>query len=315
MRRYAALCVAVLLVAGGIGTVPVAGHGNHLSADPQVVDDQVVFERAFLLADGYAVVHIDQGGSMGPTIGHTALSAGPHSNVAISVDEEFLSQIDGTAKVWVTLHRSDQDGEFDPTRDTPLTGIQGEPAGSVIPIRVSSDGNVNVAAQNFGSQRIDEAALEIPYVESNASGYLAVTAPDGSVVGSTSVAAGVTRNVTVDLTDEYFTSMPSNDSQQLTATMYRGDGDGSFDPETSRPVVVGGERVQTEFSVEKVQNASRTTSIVITAAGTTPPTASPATDSATTGASTPDSDGSMPGFGVGVAALALLAVTALARRR
>jgi PGF-CTERM protein len=318
MRRSLVPVLALLVALAGVTAIPVAAHGNHLSADAQVVDGHVVAERAFLLVDGYAVVHIDQGGSMGRAIGHKQLDAGPHSNLEIPVDEEFLSQIDGSATVWVTLHRSNGDGEFDPADDTPLIGIQGSAAGTTIPIQVADSGSVNVVARDFGEQRIDESAVEISRVELDDSGHLAVSNGDGDVVGSTALDAGVHENVTVDLDRSYYDSLAVNETTTLTASVYRDDDDG-FDASADDPVTIAGTPVATEFTIQKVENASRTTSIVITAAETkepntvAPTSAEPASSTAASTTASPNS-GPVPGFGVGATVLALLASLALVRR-
>jgi hypothetical protein len=322
MRRYLPPVVACLVVLAGFAALPVVGHGNHLTADAQVVDDHVVVERSFMLQDGYAVVHIDEGGQMGRAIGHRALSAGPGENYEISVDEAFLSQIDGAARVWVTLHRTDGDGEFEPNQDTPLTGVQGRAPGVVVPIYVSGDGNVNVVAREFGTQRIDRAAATVRRVETNRSGFVALADENGTVVGSAPVAAGTSENVTVDLERSFYESLGENESATLTATVHRDDGDGSFAPDADSVVTAGGTPVASEFEVTKVANASRMTSVVVTATGTTVPestTDDEGTDApsgsaeATTGT---DASSGSPGFGVLAAVgAALVAALAIVRRR
>ncbi|MFC6952775.1 DUF7282 domain-containing protein [Halorubellus litoreus] len=311
MRRYLAPVLACVVVLAALAALPVAGHGNHLTADAQVVDDHVVVERSFMLQDGYAVVHIDRGGQMGQAIGHVALSAGPDENYEIDVDEEFLSQIDGVAKVWVALHRTDGDGEFEPNQDTALTGIQGRVAGSVIPIYVSDDGNVNVVARDFGSQRIDDASVTVMRVESNRSGFVAVEDENGTVVGSAPVSAGTNANVSVPLESSFYESLDRNESAELTAAVYHDDGDGEFDASADRRVTVGGTPVASAFGVTKVANASRTTSIVVTATGTTAP--APTTTSAGSTATAADGSttgsggtGGAPGFGAVAAAVAVV---------
>ncbi|WP_323675807.1 hypothetical protein [Halorubellus sp. PRR65] len=317
MRRYFAPVLACFVVLATLAALPVAGHGNHLTADAQVVDDHVVVERSFILQDGYAVVHIDKGGQMGKAIGHAALKAGPDENYEIDVDQEFLSQIDGVAKVWVALHRTDGDGEFEPNQDTALTGIQGRVAGSVIPIYVSEDGNVNVVARDFGSQRIDDASVTVRRAESNRSGFVAVADENGTVLGSAPVSAGANENVSVPLAASFYESMARNESAQLTATVYRDDGDGEFDASADRPVTVGGTPVASEFEVTKVANASRTTSIVVTATGTTAPAPTTTSSGGSTAAGSGGSEtgsgeaGGALGFGAVAAGVALVAALAV----
>jgi hypothetical protein len=318
MRRYLAPVLACVVVLAGFAALPVVGHGNHLTTDAQVVDDHVVVERSFMLQDGYAVVHIDQGGQMGRAIGHVNLTAGPDENYAIPVDEEFLSQIDGAATVWVTLHRSDGDGEFEPNQDTALTGIQGRAAGVVIPVDVSDDGGVNVVAREFGTQRIDEPAATVRRVETNRSGFVALEDENGTIVGSAPVESGGNANVSVDLDASFYDSLADNESATLTAAVYHDDGDGAFAPDVDRLVTAGGTTVATEFEVTKVANASRTTSVVVTATGTTVPAsttdegASTSADGGVASATGSDGSGESPGFGVlaavGVALLVALAV-------
>jgi hypothetical protein len=322
MRRYLAPVMACFVVLAGFAALPVVGHGNHLTTDAQVVDDHVVVERSFLLQDGYAVVHIDQGGQMGRAIGHRALSAGPDENYEIPVDEEFLSQIDGTARVWVTLHRTDGDSEFEPNQDTALTGLQGRAAGVVVPIRVGDDGNVNVVAREFGTQRIDQPSATVRRVETNRPGFVVLEDGNGTVVGSAPVAAGTTANVTVDLQGSFYDSLGENESATLTATVYRDDGDGAFAPDADRAMTAGSTPVASEFEVTKVANAARTTSVVVTATGTTVPASTVDEQPSTTdddGGSTArtDASGGSPGFGVlaWVGAALLVAIAVVRRRR
>lgn len=321
MRRYLAPVLACFVVLAGFAALPVVGHGNHLTADAQVVDDHVVVERSFMLQDGYAVVHIDEGGQMGQAIGHRKLSAGPDENYEIPVDEEFLSRIDGSAQVWVTLHRTDGDGEFEPNQDTPLTGVQGQAPGVTVPIHVSGDGNVNVVARAFGSQRIDRAAATVRRVETNRSGFVVLEDENGTVVGSTPVAAGTTENVTVDLERSFYDSLGENESATLTATVHRDDGDGAFSADDPA-MTAGASPVASEFEVTKVANASRTTSVVVTATGTTVPASTtdegPSTTSGGEAVSTtgPEASGDSPGFGVLATVGGLLfAALAVVRRR
>jgi len=321
MRRYLAPVVACLVVAAGFAALPVVGHGNHLTTDAQVVDDHVVVERSFLLQDGYAVVHVDEGGRMGEAIGHRELAAGPSENYRIPVDESSLSQLDGTARVWVTLHRSDGDGEFEPGEDTPLTGVQGRASGVVVPIRVSDDGNVNVVARAFGTQRIDGPAATVRRVETNRSGFVVLADENGTVVGSRSIAAGTTENVTVALNRSFYDSLGENESATLTATVHRDDDDGAFSADDPA-VTAGSSAVASEFEVTRVANASRTTSVVVTATGTTVPASTVAEGASTTTsageASTtgPTSSDGSPGFGVLAAVgVVLLATVVVARRR
>ncbi|NHN41063.1 hypothetical protein G9C85_05355 [Halorubellus sp. JP-L1] len=331
MRRSVAPAVACLVVLAALTAIPVAGHGNHVTTDAQVVDDHVVVERSFVLADGYAVVHLDQAGQMGRVLGHVELSAGPDENYEIPVDEEFLSQVDGAATVWVTLHRSDGDGEFEPNQDTPLTGLQNQPAGVTVPIRVSDDGNVNVAAKDFSSQRIDSPSVTVRRVESNASGFVAVESGNGTVVGTAPVEAGVTENVSVPLSASFYEGLAENESASLTATMYRDDGDGEFQADADEVVRAGGTPVASEFGVTKVRNASRTTSVVVTATGTTVPRTTtaatgggessgsePGTDAAsgsTDGSGASGGSGELPGFGVVAVLFAALAAVVAVRIR
>jgi hypothetical protein len=311
MRRYLPPVLACVVVLAALAALPVAGHGNHLTADAQVVDDHVVVERSFMLQDGYAVVHIDKGGQLGQPIGHVALKAGPDENYEIAVDEEFLSQVDGVAKVWVALHRTDGDGEFEPNQDTPLTGLQGRVAGSVVPIYVSDDGNVNVVARDFGSQRIDDASATVRRVESNRSGFVALEDANGTVVGSAPISAGTNANVSVPLASSFYDSLERNESAELTAVVYHDDdGDGEFDANADRRVTVGGTPVASTFGVTKVADASRSTSIVVTATGTTAPapttTAGEPSTTAADGSTTASGDaGGASGFGAVAAAVAV----------
>jgi PGF-CTERM protein len=132
----------------------------------------------------------------------------------------------------------------------------------------------------------------------------------------------VNANVSVDLDASFYDSLADNESATLTATVYHDDGDGTFAPGADRLVTAGGTAVASTFEVTKVPNADRTTSIVVTATGTTVPAAT-TTDDATApaddpadSATDPTDSGETPGFGaLATAAAALAAALALARRR
>lgn len=308
MSMRAPVVVALLVALAAVGAVPVVGHGNHVSADPQVVDDHLVVESSFLAnrAGGYAVVHVDEGGRIGKPVGHVEVRTGREQAYAIDVNESFLSQVEGTASVWVVLHGTDGDGEFEPGDDEPIRGIGTGPASDRVRIAVGDEGNVNVAnGGGFGATAIDEPAVTLRRVETDGGGVVAVE-HNGSVVGTATVDAGVSENVTVSLEESFYDGLTMNESVPLRATVYREDGGGE-----RTAVAVGDETVSTRFDVKRVPDADRSTSIVVTATGTT---TSDGGDATTASPSTESTSGPTPGFGVAAAVLAALLGAAAVRR-
>lgn len=307
MSMRAPVVVCSLVVLAAVGAVPVVGHGNHVSADPQVVDDHLVVESSVIANQqgGYAVVHVDEGGKIGKPIGHVRIRGGRETAYAVPVDESFLSKVDGEASVWVVLHRTDGDGEFEPGVDTPIQGLQGRPASDRVPISTAGDGNVNVANGGLDARAIDDPSVTVQRVETSGSGVLAVE-HDGSVVGTTSVDAGVTENATVPLEPSFFEDLTMNESVQVRATVYHEDDAGE-----RTAAAVGDERVSTRFEVKRVADADRSTSIVVTATDTTPG----GDETTASSSSSPTEAGPTAGFGVAVAVLAALLGVASLRRR
>jgi MYXO-CTERM domain-containing protein len=309
MTPRAPVVVALVVVLAAVGAVPVVGHGNHVSANPQVVDDHLVVESSFLAnqAGGYAVVHVDEGDRIGKPVGHVRVRNGREEAYAVPVDESFLSKVEGTASMWVVLHGTDGDGEFEPGDDEPIRGIGTGPAGDRVRIAVGTEGNVNVASGGgLGATAIDEPAVTVRRLETNASGVVAIE-HGGSVVGTASVDAGVNENVTVSLDESFYDDLAMNESVQLRATVYREDDAGE-----RTAVAVGDERVSTRFEVTRVADADRSTSIVV------PATDAPTTDGGgetTAPSSTEPGSGPTPGFELAAAALAALLAVAAVRRR
>lgn len=133
----------------------------------------------------------------------------------------------------------------------------------------------------------------------------------GEFVGSSTVPAGTSRNVTVEVDEDHFRGQEG--SFVLYATIYRDDGDGAFDENDDDPFTAGSDTVSTRFGVEKTGG----------------PTPTPTTDddghdegdghdhehsptgTAIDGANETDDTGSSVGAGAGFGLLTSLAAAAL----
>jgi PGF-CTERM protein len=326
MRRPLALLLAFAMVSSLVA-MPVAAHGSHVRADPQVSDDgTLVVESMFSVNGGYLVVHRDQGDQPGRPVGVADIDSGARSNFEIQIDQQYWDEHEGNRTYWIVLHRDQNpdDGEFDPMVDSAVTGLHGSYVAARIPVGKSTDGPARVLAAEYNGQRTDSASVTLSRVQLNQPGYVVIqrvqSGAPAEVVGTRSLDAGTYDNLSVDIDGELFESMSVDDTQTVAATLHTSDGDGSFQPEHDTVVAPDGQPVRTFFSFSKVENASATTQPLIN----TPEGTQQRTPAETPGASeTPgpptesgSSTGTTPGFGV-VATLVgmLLALFAVQRRR
>lgn len=287
-------------------------HGNHVSADTQVVaDGEVLVESLFTIDGAYLVIRADDDGQLGSVIGTTRLEGGYHRAVTVETDPSYWEGRDGPTTVHAALHRDDGDDEFDPETDTLLRSPATGTAVATFTVR-AGDAAAHVSAQRFDGQTVADPRVAVGPVAMPEDGAVVVHAATedldvGDRVGERSLSAGRHDEVAVPVDEAYFESLGENGSARLWATV-------TVDGEA---VTVGGDPVRTLFSIE-VGNASAddwsiNTPVPTTAGGTdSPTTTAPASDTATT-----ESAGETPGFGTWAALAALVALVgaAAARRR
>lgn len=305
-----------------------AVHGYHVSAHPQVVDDAVVIESVFLMADGFLVVHADNDGRPGRVLGHVPVGMGSHTVVDVPL-EAGVTIPQTSVTLWAVLHRdADGDGTFDPGRDDPIRTF-GSIAGTTVAVRRGSH-PVAVAAPGQ-LDRPSSGSVVIRRVELAEHGYLVVhdleNGSTGRVVGATPLSPGTHDNVTVDLSPAFVANQSG--PFDLRAVVYHEDGDededededgeGEFDPSSDRPVTVGSMTVSSRISVRPVADDATTTG---SGANTTGMVVTPTPSPETSIGMDPPDDGERPlptpGFGPIVTLVAIgLGTTALpvVRRR
>jgi PGF-CTERM protein len=305
MRRVTALSLALL---AALLVAPVAAHEiNHLSADPQVsTDGQVVLESAYATEDGFVVLYRDWNGTGGEVVGVRPFSATTRdvTEVTAAVNRTDPSSLPANVTLTAVLHAdTDDDGTFDPATDAPLSAF-GRATQATFTVR-RGDTPAYVSAAGLAPQRTTERAT-VREVALASDGHLVLRASVGgdpaTVVGTTALAAGVHRNVTVPLDAEYVRGR--NGTFAVFAMVYTDDGDGRFD-DGDRPVRAGETFVATRFSVDP--SAGTPTPLVNTPTGTE--TQSPGAASAA------PTSGTGPGFGALLAVVTLLALAALVVRR
>ncbi|WP_440989495.1 DUF7282 domain-containing protein [Haloarchaeobius baliensis] len=324
MRRPLALLLALAMVSSLVAT-PVAAHGSHVRADPQVSDDgTIVVESMFSVNGGYLVVHQDQGDQPGRPVGVADIESGAHSNYEIQIDQQYWDEHQGNRTYWIVLHRDQDpdDGGFDPMVDSAVTGLHGSYVAARIPVGKSADGPARVLAAEYNGQRVDSPSVTLSRVQLNQPGYVVLqrvqSGAPAEVIGTRTLEAGTYDDLSVDIDDSLFESMNVDGTQSIVATLHTTDGDGTFQADSDTPVAPDGEPVRTFFTFSKVANASATTQPLInTPDGTQPPTPSEtaaASETATTATDTDGATGSTPGFGA-VASLVGTLLAALAVRR
>lgn len=325
MRRLLPV-LAVALLGLALGVAPVAAHLNHISVDDQVSDDGTLLVETTYVTEGsswHVVAHAHNGSGPGEPIGHRTIDPGPKTAFTVTIDGDRWREFERNTTVWVALHQDDGDGQFDPADDPVFVDQFDRRRAQRISVGKRDAGRVNVVAHGFsGSQTVNESAVTVPRVRLAESGAVALHAvgENGSLgpeVGRTDVGAGVSRNVTVDIDDSFFAER--GDRFELWVVAAHG----------ATPVRVGGDPVASLLGVEKgapIENASDDGGSVDSSLGAPPssptPTASStatAGDTATSSRTGPDAgsptDADGPGFGVGLALLALLALASLSRAR
>lgn len=310
--RGLALLILALAVALVAVPLPVAAHLNHVSADAQVSPDgTLVAETAFVGADGYLVAHRSDGGDIGEPIGHVPLSqaGGLKTDVSVGVSPEVWADWT-TQEVWLVLHTSDGDGEFEP-EDDPVLETFGRPAGERI--TVAKADRALVTAEAFAPQRLNASntAATVRNATLPSDGAVVVrNGTDGQVLGRTTLAPGSHANVTVELNQSFLAT-----HERFAATAVLVDGAGEA-------ITAGDERVATTFGVRYQANADATPTPALVQTATATPASGDGggdTDSAT-GASDADGAGgtagaSGPGFGLLAALVALVLAGRVGGRR
>ncbi|MFB6271013.1 MAG: hypothetical protein ABEH83_13800 [Halobacterium sp.] len=315
MRRPAAAALlAVVLV---LSASPVAAHGNHVEADSQRSADGTVYVEAVRpLSDGFLVLHRQTtDGEFGEPIGHTAVDVddGFQRNVPVRMDDAAWRDWPASATVWIVYHADDGDGEFR-AADDPATQAFGRVTGRTITL-AKADRPARVLAERSAPQRTTTTTATVGSVAMPTDGFLVLRTGDatnGSVVGTTPLSAGVHDNVTLAVDESAF---PDNESTiGLYATMHADDGDGNFTA-SDDVVRAGTDPVTTYFLVWHAENATNTpTTQVVQTPSMDDAVVTPTAEQATGGTdSTTASEfgTSVPGYGVGHAALAVVVAAAL----
>jgi len=291
--------------------VPATGlHGNHVSADAQVVaDGTVVVESLFLIEGGFLVIRADDGGNLGDPIGAVYVESGFSKSVTVETNASFWADRDGPVTVHAALHADDGDREFeyreDDLLDSPATGR----ATSAFTVQ-RGEAPAYVSARTFSGQRIAEPRATVSRVALPEDGSVVVHDATaelgvGDRLGSRDLSAGAHENVSVPLESGYLESLSYDEPTRLWVTVHA-DGD---------PVTVGDHPVRTLITIRRVNESSVddewtiNTPVPTTAPPADPTTAPASADGPATATGTDESGGS-PGPGP-LAALAALAVALL----
>lgn len=246
------LVLAVLLVVSL--SVPVAAHGNYLAVDSQVSGEGTVqIEAAFLVTDGYVVLHADDAGQIGEVIGHvTAETNVFHGDLSVTMDESYWANVTGSTTVWAVLHYdADGDGEFHPADDPPIGGPEAPDQAVRFAVQ-RGEQSAFVLADREHAQKTNTSEVIVRRAQLPDDGYLVIRSNEdgtpGDVIGHRSLSAGVHENVTVSIDDHAYHHRPEQFS--LWTVVYRSDGDSTFD-DGDDPVAVNGSLVASQFQVER----------------------------------------------------------------
>lgn len=233
---------------------PVVAHGNYLAVDTQISTDGTVrIEGAFLITDGYVVLHDDDAGELGEVLGHIK----PEQNtfqgaLSVGINRSYWADVSGSRSLWAVLHYdADNDGSFQAGDDPPIGG-SADPDWAVNFRVERGDQPAYVLAELEHAQQTNTSEVEIRRVQLPADGYLVLRSDangePGEVIGNRSLAAGSHQNVSVSIAEHDYHHRP--ETFRLWAVVYRGDGSGSFDA-GDVPVTVNGTPVASSFEVER----------------------------------------------------------------
>jgi hypothetical protein len=186
-------------------------------ADPanEVVIDQVLYS-----ADGWIVIHEDNGNAPGPVIGKSAISAGVNTSVTVTLDRNVISG----EKLYAMLHSDDGDGMYEfPGPDAPVMDANGD---VVTPsfTATTPENMVTVADQTVGDV---STVISIGSAYTLQSGHVVVYANDngapGDLLGSVAVSQGNNTNLDVEL------ARPLANGEEVFVRLHGDDGNGTFD--------------------------------------------------------------------------------------
>lgn len=166
--------------------------------DQPIVDGRFEVERVYSRGPGWLVVYFDEGGSPGLIIGSTQLAAGVNEHVLVEVLETAV-----TNPLHILLHQdSDPTDAFDfPRVDPPLVYQERQ----LLPFSFNTDPGSYLVTSDQAAQPTDDGTLQIiiPYVVTSNAAWAAIQADvdgqPGEILGQTWVAAGLNRNVMVEI--------------------------------------------------------------------------------------------------------------------
>ena len=155
-RLAAAVLLALLLA-----TVPVAAHGNYVSADPQLsADGTVRIELAVVLTDGFLVIRADDDGAPGEPVGHREFEGAIRHDYRVELEERYWANVSAAEPLWVVLHRDDGDGRFELGED-PVETTGGRQVRDRFALGRSDAGPVNVIAERDVPQETDRNRVTV----------------------------------------------------------------------------------------------------------------------------------------------------------
>lgn len=215
-----------------------------LEVSNQVVgeDGRLTVDQVVAVVPGWLVVAADDAGQPGAILGRSPVSAGPHSDVVVTIDPYRATPL-----LHVALHLdAGQPGEFEyPGVDEVVT----TPAGAVV-ATFAADIQVLVPALVVADQAMDDSnQVVVALVVAPGPGWVAVhqdvAGEPGPVLGQSPVQAGENENVVVKFPWRSATT-------QLHAVLYSDAGEpGIFEHlEADVPVVINGVPVRAQFTVQ-----------------------------------------------------------------
>ena len=211
-----------------------------LTVDSQelVEDGRLTLANVALPEAGWAVVFADEAGEPGDVLGYTAVSAGNHANLEITIDPKAA-----TANLFAQLHQDvGQDGTFEyPGPDSPITTIN--------PVPFEVDIQLPFPIITIEDQEIDASGMiTVARVFSEAPGWLVIHAQEpngpGPILGQYPIPAD-------ELETFSFPIQWRQASSELLAVLYTdSEQTGGFDPANDRPLIYKGQPVTAVFEVK-----------------------------------------------------------------
>lgn len=173
LQAFGGAAAVPITVRKGAGSVSVAAAGFSVK-ETQV--NRVTIPQVTTTQSSFLVLRTNTNGAPGKIVGHTPLTAGTETNVAVEINQTYFDPQQDQFLLWATVYTDNGDGEFDPTTDNLV--MAGEaPVASLFTVAKplgdnSGDGMVNTPEETTTQTTTDAQPTETTTTEGPGFGLL-----------------------------------------------------------------------------------------------------------------------------------------------